>query len=360
MKTKNKLSKQVAEDFFLPDLCSGQPVYILVLVAELLAIVLVLSASGLAPFDWHKLALTSIFTQWVVLTSAGMICLMRPYLQRIRKSWAAAEVYTLILVDVLVFSLAAEWVLAGGPRADFMAFVRTINGADILRNLLIGGIIGGLILRYFIVQAQLRTQQLSELQARIQALQSRIRPHFLFNSMNIIASLIGSDPETAEQVVEDLSELFRASLNEVGNEIKVMDEITLCRRYVRIEQLRLGERLKVEWDVDNELSKVKIPMLTLQPLMENAIYHGIQPLEKGGVIKVSAVHKDGMMNLRVENPVPAVDSKYGHQGSNKMALNNIGLRLKALYGEQAHLKTERHDNNFLTWVAYPYAIDTEA
>lgn len=359
MQTKKHAKNQVAEDFFLPDLCSGQPVYILVLVAELLAIVLVLAASGLTPFDWQKLALTSIFTQWVVLTSAGMICIARPYLQRMKKNWAATEVYTLILADVLIFSVVAQWIMAGGPKVEFMGFLRNINAAEILRNLLIGGIIGGLILRYFIVQAQLRTQQLAELQARIQALQSRIRPHFLFNSMNIIASLIGTDPETAEQVVEDLSELFRASLNEVGNEIKVVDEIALCRRYVRIEQLRLGDRLKVEWDIDSELSQVKIPMLTLQPLMENAIYHGIQPLEKGGVIKVSVAYKDGMLNLLVENPVPAGDLKYGNQRSNKMALNNIRLRLKALYGEQAHLKTERFDNNFLTRVAYPYVIDSK-
>ena len=358
MKARNKSKNQVDADFFLPDLCSGQPVYILVLVAELLAIVLVLSATGIWPLDWQMLGMTSIFTQWVFLSSAGTICWIRPYIQKFRKSWVAAGVYTLILVNVLVSSIVAQWLLAGGPVTDFMAFLELISAKIIFKNLLIGAIIGGLILRYFVVQALLRNQELSELEARIQALQSRIRPHFLFNSMNIIASLIGSDPDTAERVVEDLSELFRASLNEVGNEIKVKDEIALCRRYVRIEQLRLGERLDVEWLIEDNLEWVKIPMLTLQPLMENAIYHGIQPLEKGGLIKVLVKHVDGMVILEVRNPVPKSDSKYGHQGSNKMALNNIRLRLKALYGEQAHLKIERCDNNFLTKVSYPYSIDT--
>jgi len=357
MKVRNKTKNQVDADFFLPDLCSGQPVYILVLVAELLAIVLVLSASGIWPLDWHKLAMTSIFTQWVFLSSAVTICWVRPYIQHFKKSWVAIGVYTLILINVFVSSVVSQWIMAGGPEIGLVEFLQIISGKSILKNLLIGAIIGGLILRYFVVQALLRNQELSELEARIQALQSRIRPHFLFNSMNIIASLIGSDPDTAERVVEDLSELFRASLNEVGNEIKVMDEIALCKRYVRIEQLRLGERLEVEWDIEENLERVKIPMLTLQPLMENAIYHGIQPLEKGGLIQVQVKHENGMVNLEVRNPVPMDDSKYGHQGSNKMALNNIQLRLKALYGEQAHLKTERCDNNFLTRVSYPYSID---
>ena len=137
-----------------------------------------------------------------------------------------------------------------------------------------------------------------------------------------------------------------------------MDEIALCKRYVRIEQLRLGDRLKVEWDLDENIERVKIPMLTLQPLMENAIYHGIQPLEKGGLINVRVKYSQDRVILQVDKPVPPANSRYGHQGSNKMALNNIQLRLKALYGENAHLKTERCDNNFITRVSYPYVVDS--
>src|SRR5690606_15741716 len=123
---------------------------------------------------------------------------------------------------------------------------------------------------------QLRLRQKAELEARIQALQSRIRPHFLFNSMNSIASLIGIDPQAAEAAVEDLSGLFRASLGQSSAEVSLDDEFELCRRYLRMEQLRLGERLRVRWDVDAVPTTLPIPALSLQPLLENAIYHGIQ------------------------------------------------------------------------------------
>ena len=145
-------------------------------------------------------------------------------------------------------------------------------------------------LRYNYIQRSLHTREESELHARIQALQSRIRPHFLFNSMNIIASLIPVDPDVAETVVEDLSELFRASLQEEGSEVSIEEELALCRRYTRIEYLRLGERLNIEWQIEDAVESVKIPLLTLQPLLENAIYHGIQPMPEGGTITVSLAY----------------------------------------------------------------------
>ena len=142
-------------------------------------------------------------------------------------------------------------------------------------------------LRYNYVRRSLQRREESELHARIQALQSRIRPHFLFNSMNIIASLIPVDPAAAETVVEDLSELFRASLQEEGSEVSIDDELALCRRYMRIEFLRLGKRLNINWQIEVVTDSVRIPLLTLQPLLENAVYHGIQPLPEGGTITVS-------------------------------------------------------------------------
>jgi two-component system sensor histidine kinase AlgZ len=120
-------------------------------------------------------------------------------------------------------------------------------------------------LRHTVLRQQLVRQEESELHSKIQALQSRIRPHFLFKSMNIIASLIPSDPETAEQVVEDLSELFRASLQEEGSFVRLDDELDLCERYVRIEGLRLGEHLTMNWRISETKESAKIPLLLLQP-----------------------------------------------------------------------------------------------
>ena len=178
------------------------------------------------------------------------------------------------------------------------------NTGAVMRNVLIAGIMGGIAFRYFYLQHQLRRQEQAELNSRIQALQSRIRLHFLFNSMNIIASLIVVDPDLAEQVVEDLSELFRASLNDDSDHpVALSEELTLCRKYVNIETLRLGDRLHVDWQVEIDEHEVKIPLLTLQPPLENAIYHGIQPLPEGRVVTVRIGEENGKLVVRSRNPL---------------------------------------------------------
>ena len=208
-----------------------------------------------------RLALMSLFVQWVALSSAVLICVLRPWLNRLPLVLGAGFAFLLVLTVTAAMGTLADRLLALTPSVDWTQ----IGG-----QLVIASIITGLALRYFYVQQQLRARERAELQSRLQALQSRIRPHFLFNSMNIIASLIAIDPDTAESVVEDLSELFRASLNEAGNQVPMADELALCRRYVRIEQLRLGERLTVDWQLDPH-GDLKIPLLSLQPLLENAI-----------------------------------------------------------------------------------------
>ena len=218
------------------------------------------------------------------------------------------------------------------------------------------GIITGMVLRYFYVQEQLREQEQSELQSRIQALQSRIRPHFLFNSMNIIASLIPTEPDTAESVVEDLSELFRASLNEAGNQVPISEELALCERYVRIEGLRLGDRLRVHWDICDYPSSLKIPLLTLQPLLENAIYHGIQPLPEGGTVDVKLRYDGEIVHVDITNPVPPPESR-GLSKGNQMAINNINSRLSVLYGNSAALDVEERGDCYVTTLRYPFRTD---
>ena len=196
------------------------------------------------------------------------------------------------------------------------------------------------------------------MQSRIQALQSRIRPHFLFNSMNIIASLIASDPETAESVVEDLSELFRASLNEAGNQVPLQEELDLCERYVRIEALRLGDRLRLEWDIEESSQTVKIPLLTLQPLLENAIYHGVQPRPEGGTIGVRLWFSEDNVHVEITNPLPDEGARNHNQG-NKMALNNIRSRLMVLYGARANLSVATVNERYVTSLKYPITMQVD-
>lgn len=333
------------EDFFLPDLCQAQSILFLVLITELLVFALVLATSTLTDFDWGRLGLTSLFVQWTVLVSAGALCVLRPVLMRMENMSATLIGYTLILLLTALFSVLGEIFLM---RESAWAMYNT---GTVLRNVLIAGIMGGIAFRYFYLQHQLRRQEQAELNSRIQALQSRIRPHFLFNSMNIIASLIAVDPELAEQVVEDLSELFRASLNDASDHpVALSEELTLCRKYVNIESLRLGDRLQVDWQVEIDEQAVKIPMLTLQPLLENAIYHGIQPLPEGGVVTVHIGEENEKLVVQIRNPL---SEEGGHEAGNRMAMDNIRRRLHAIYGEAASLVADEGPDHYHTTVSYP-------
>jgi two-component system sensor histidine kinase AlgZ len=188
----------------------------------------------------------------------------------------------------------------------------------------------------------------------VQALQSRIRPHFLFNSMNSIASLIAIDPVAAETAVEDLAGLFRASLAQTSTEVSLADELDLCRRYLRIEQLRLGERLRVHWDVTALPADLPIPALSLQPLLENAIYHGIQMRADGGELSISGRYQAGEVRLRVCNPL--ADATAPVRAGNRMALDNIGHRLRGLYGDGAGVEMQRRDREFCAELFYRPAL----
>lgn len=341
------LAKTTPEaDFFLPDLCQAQSILFLVLVSELLVFVQVLFSSNFFDFNWMQLGLTSLFVQWVVLSSAGLLCNARPWLMRMTVPRATTVAFAMILLLTVVFSALAEFILSGFTGIGEGGFGR------ILRNVLIATIMTTIAFRYFFLSHQLRVGEQAELSSRIQALQSRIRPHFLFNSMNIIASLISVDPDVAEEVVEDLSVLFRASLNDSTSEpVRLSEELDLCEKYVHIEGLRLDDRLSMEWQIDVDPNQVRIPLLTLQPLLENAIYHGIQPRPDGGMVSVSIKESAGRINVEISNPLSNEDST--HEKGNRMALDNIRNRLQALYGAESSLTTEKAEGQFITRLAYP-------
>ena len=167
--------------------------------------------------------------------------------------------------------------------------------------------------------------------------------------MNSIASLIDFDPKAAENMVVDLSELFRASLSEPGL-IPMSREIELCRRFVAIEQTRIGDRLRVEWNIEG-IDDAMVPSLMLQPLVENAIYHGIQPLVEGGLVKVSAYQKSGHCYLKVSNPVG--DKAQASNKGNGLALENIGYRLLAHYGKRANISVNQSADTYIVELDFP-------
>ncbi len=346
---------------FLPDLCSSQSVFLLVLVAELLAVLLTISASsGLQHFNWDKLALISVQVQWIVVFSAVALCRLRFWLGRQNHVRAGVASYALVLGITLVLCIAGQWIIYG---ASGLAFVDehtfSFDGWLLLNSMVIAAILSGILLRYLYLQQQLRNQQQAEMQARIQALQSRIRPHFLFNSMNSIASLIATDPDTAERVVEDLSELFRASLAE-PTLIPLTRELELCKHYLDIEQLRLGRRLQLDWQISSCNPAIKIPSLMMQPLVENAIFHGIEPLPKGGTITVKVSQNDKQLSIVISNPY--LLAKKNHRSSeqaqrhNRMALDNIRRRLTAHFGTAARLSSSAENGVFTTYIFCPLTL----
>ncbi len=341
------------ETFFLPDLCDRQSVLFLVLVAELFSLVIVLVDSSLLGFDWMRLGLVSLFVQWVALSSAALLCRLRGYLRSLPQQRAVLISYLLIPVNTWIMSVAAELGFSFVPDRTFWG---TVFDDTVLTHVAVAAIIGGLVIRYFYLQAMLIARRQSELLHRIQALQSRIRPHFLFNSMNIIASLIETDPRTAENVVEDLSALFRASLNHLGNQVPLEEEIALCDKYLNIEKLRLGKRLDVQWEIRSVPKEVRIPLLTLQPLLENAVLHGVQPLPQGGIVEIIASYAHGVFELTIINPL-SPQSRVQDSRGNRMALENTRNRLAALYGERAKLTGYAEGNRYITRLSYPYPLE---
>jgi two-component system sensor histidine kinase AlgZ len=188
--------------------------------------------------------------------------------------------------------------------------------------------------------------------ARVHALQARIRPHFLFNSMNTIAALTRSNPVLAEQAVQDLADLFRANLSEKRNQIALSEEIDVAHTYQRMEQLRLGDRLRVEWKIDALPSDALVPGLTLQPLLENAIYHGIEPRPGGGTVTVTGEFNKGMITIVVRNPVPLANLTV--REGNRLALANIKERLELMYGDRATVKSGRFDEEYIVTLRFPF------
>ena len=324
-------------EFYVPDLCRVRAVFMLVVTGEILSLLLSVVQADTTWIDWNFFGLLSLFLQWTLLTSAAIICMLRPRLARLKVPLATVIVVIIVMLDVLAFSLFADSVLNTGSNAN--------TWQSVAKKMLLALLVTLVVLRYFYLQFQWQQQQEAEMQARLTALQARIHPHFLFNSMNTIASLIAINPERAEEAVLDLSELFRASLKAEDRLIPLSAELDLCRRYLAIEQLRLGDRLTLDWQIESGLERQAIPPLTLQPLVENAIYHGIQPRSEGGTVKIEAYRRGGSIYLMVQNPRPEQDQRT-HQG-NRMALANIQSRLRALFGEAAVLK-HSHQNDIYT------------
>lgn len=357
------------DDFFLPDFCNVRMVFAVVVIGELLAIVLTLAPMDRLQERWEDLSVISLFVQWVALLSAGVLCLARPWLAKLSEVSAATLSYLLLLITATIISELTYWGIQWLALGDRVIW-RT---GFLISNLGICSIVSGVVLRYFYVQHQWGRNLQAKSEARIQALHSRIRPHFLFNSLNTIASLTRIDPEAAEEATEDLADLFRGSLSQSRSEVSLQEEIELCKRYLHIERLRLENRLDAKWDVNPAILDAMIPQLSLQPLIENAVYHGIEHMRDGGCIHIKAGIKDvnsipesildsldehefesqTMIEISISNPV-SESVRERQRSHNRMAQDNVALRLKALYGSRGRMRVEAGESMYSIILQFPY------
>jgi len=335
---------------WLPDFCSAPVLFAVMLVAELVVLVIMIAPSKDMSAFLPRLATMTVFVQWLALLCAISLCKLKILLERMKPALAVFLAYLLTMVitglgSAVVFLIDQSLGLQLTLPADFQQ--RFIIG-----NMTICALISAALLRYFYVLERWRERVRAAAKAQFEALQARIRPHFLFNSMNTIASLIRTRPKEAEHAVEDMCDLFRAALGSHSNGLSTLGvDLELARRYLGIEQLRLGKRLQIHWEVQEIPTGLRLPALLLQPLVENAVYHGIQQLSEGGTVEVVAQTRDSFVELTIRNPRP-VSAQLSHQG-NGMALANIRHRIEYYFGSRGTLDVSIEKGYFSCVVRLP-------
>ncbi len=225
-----------------------------------------------------------------------------------------------------------------------------VHGGDLLRALVLGLLLCGALLAYFRLRARALSPAIAE--ARLQALQARIRPHFLFNSITAVLSLVRNDPRQAEVALEDLADLFRVLMKDNRELTPLANEVELCRQYLALEKLRLGDRLQVEWHLNSMPGDALVPPLVLQPLLENAVYHGIEPSSEPGVISINIFFKGGDVHAILRNPYQANGGR--HHGGNKMAIANVRERLALHFDAEGTLASKVVGNAYEVHLRMPY------
>jgi two-component system sensor histidine kinase AlgZ len=327
----------------LPDFCNNQTVLLVMLIAELLAIVLTLNQADRGVDLFAYLGYASFFIQSITLIDAAILCYGKRWFYRLKPIPMCIVIYLLLQLVTVLVTLLQYRLLPSGLMADI--------GDAMMRNVCISAIITAAVMRYFYLQYQSALRQRAENEARVQALQARIRPHFLFNSLNTIANLVHTQPNKAEDAIVDLAELFRSTLADRVH-ISLAEELEVSRRYLSMELLRLGPRLQVQWDIPVELESLQLPGLILQPLIENAIYHGIEPLPEGGVMTIAAKVLGNQIEISVSNPVSS-GYRSRHSSGNHLAVANIQQRLALAYGSDASLHIDESDAHYTVVLTLP-------
>ncbi|MFO1306526.1 MAG: histidine kinase [Burkholderiales bacterium] len=277
-------------------------------------------------------AVPYLFLVLAVLWAASPHLARLPY-----RTGAAIVVLVTVLAGMVVFEVrrALELVPSGAVLLAWLAW----------------GIVGALaLLAYFELRSRALSPAITE--ARLQALQARIRPHFLFNSINAVLSLVRTEPARAEIALQDMADLFRVLMRDNRELAPLADELELCRQYLELEQLRLGDRLTVDWNLKSMPADALVPPLVLQPLLENAVYHGIEPSSQPGVVSVNVFLSRGEVHAILRNPYRKEGGR--HHSGNKMALANVRERLALHFDAEASLESRVTKDGYEVHIRLPY------
>jgi len=301
---------------------------------------------------------------------AAVAALLRePQLDQWTGQWLdlMAVVEPHMIVELAILYAAAPWLARQTPLASALLIAAlTIAVAvavhalvarelpepplALLRHVVFALMTCGVLLGYFALRARALSPAIAE--SRLQALQARIRPHFLFNSINAVLSLVRTDPKQAEAALLDMADLFRVLMRDNRELVPLTDELELCRQYLALEKLRLTDRLQVEWHLNSMPGDALVPPLVLQPLLENAVYHGIEPASTPGVISINIFYRSGEVHAILRNPYQADGGR--HHAGNKMALGNIRERLKLHFDAEGVLESRVRDATYEVHIRMPY------
>jgi len=336
---------EVSTGIYPPSFCDWRLLLAVIVITEVSVVLVGLGQGGIP--DWQWLAMASVYSQWMALFCAAGICLTSGWTGRLssRGAWLGSWLVSACLAGI--FSYAA-W------RADSVRDPGFITDPAVIfmwKSVFAVGLVSVVFFRYLEIRARWRSQLIAQAEARVQALQARIHPHFLFNSLNTIASLIPEDPVNAEAATLDLADIFRGSMQRADKLIALADELLVARQYLDMERRRLGDRLTVDWRVAELPAGAAVLPLTLQPLLENAVSHGIQALEKGGKLSVYGRAEGDQVVITISNPLAPEGSVTKGHG---MAIRNIRERLSLAFGARASLLTNQDKERFYAVLSLPY------
>lgn len=327
----------------LPYLCHGRFIFRAIVLSQAVAVVLAF-APGIITDPWYRLGIISLFMHWVVLLSTACLCWLRLKLNKLAPMTILSSCTVIfLLITIAISSLAYYWL-----NAQTIMINQSLP-AFLMANSMIAFIISIIAIQFFIMHSEHSEQLDAQNRSKLSALQARIQPHFLFNSLNTVAELTQIDADSAEKALLDLAALFRAALH-VGEVVPLAQELQLAKQYLSLEQWRLGNRMQVEWQLPQTLPNIKIPALTIQPLLENAVRHGIEGCHDKALLKIQLLESRSAVSFVITNPFQQLSV---NRPKNGIAIENIRQRLKLHYGPNASLTYSVIDNLFRIKLVLP-------